>query len=481
MVSENSLYNELRYQCGGVMRNNSKNKSILVVEDESLTAVDIMGILQKAGYNTIGPALSADEAIKYCEENKPLVVLMDIRLKGSADGVAAALEIHDKYDVPVVYITAHSDNDTIERVKQSDPYGYILKPFSERDLLLSVELAIHKFNAEKEKQRRERWFSTILRSIGDGVIVTDNSGQITFMNTAAELLTGYSAEEAKRKDLKEVFAIKVDSHKKKNDSLEFHDGFGEKKRINDSVLISKNGNKYYIEYNASSMSDIEGGVFGGVLVFRDISDRKKAQDEIHLTLSRLRKAMGGTIEAMAMTVETRDPYTAGHQRRVTDLARAIADKMDVSREQKDGIRMAGVIHDLGKISVPAEILSKPGKLSEMEFSLIKIHPQVGYDILKNIDFPWPVADIVYQHHERMDGSGYPNHLTGPEILIESRIIAVADVVEAMASHRPYRASLGLERAYEEIKSKRGLFYDADVVDACGVVITDSGFSFLKQW
>jgi len=191
----------------------------------------------------------------------------------------------------------------------------------------------------------------------------------------------------------------------------------------------------------------------------------------------LRKALEGIIQVMALTVETRDPYTAGHQRRATNLARAIATEMGLSEEQIDGIRMAGVVHDLGKISVPAGILNKPSRLTENEFGIIQTHPQVGYDMLNTIEFPWPVAQIVLQHHERMDGSGYPKGLVGEDIVLEARILAVADVVEAMSSHRPYRPALGMDKALEEISGNRGVLYDPSVVDACFKVITEKGFKF----
>ena len=182
--------------------------------------------------------------------------------------------------------------------------------------------------------------------------------------------------------------------------------------------------------------------------------------------AKLQETLDGVIQVVAYTVESRDPYTAGHQRRVAELASGIAEKMGFSPNRVKGIRMAGIIHDLGKISVPAEILSKPGSLSDMEFALIKAHPRLAYDILKGIEFPWPIAEIAYQHHERMDGSGYPRGLKGEEILPEARILCVADVVEAMSSHRPYRPALGIEAAVAEIQSQRGRRYDAKVVDAC---------------
>jgi putative two-component system response regulator len=191
----------------------------------------------------------------------------------------------------------------------------------------------------------------------------------------------------------------------------------------------------------------------------------------------LREAMKGIVQAMALTIEMRDPYTAGHQQRVAELARAIATGMGLSEEKIYGLYMAGMIHDLGKISVPAEILSKPGRLSDAEIQLVRTHPQAGYDILKNIKFPWPIAQITLQHHERVNGSGYPQGLSGEAIMLEAKILAVADVVEAMASHRPYRAALGLEEALKEISRNRGLLYDSNVADTCLRVFEGKKFIF----
>jgi len=194
-------------------------------------------------------------------------------------------------------------------------------------------------------------------------------------------------------------------------------------------------------------------------------------------LERLKRTIHGIVGAMALTVETRDPYTAGHQERVGRLARSVAQRMGLSEDRVEGIGLAGSLHDLGKIYVPAEILNRPGGLTDLEFELIKTHPQVGYDILKRIEFPWPIAGIVHQHHERLDGSGYPLGLKGHDILLEARIVAVADVVEAIASHRPYRPALGVEMAVEELRRNRGVRFDPDVVDACLEVVQEPGFAF----
>jgi len=195
-------------------------------------------------------------------------------------------------------------------------------------------------------------------------------------------------------------------------------------------------------------------------------------------LQNLRKTVEGTIHTIAATVEARDPYTAGHQGRVSDLATAIAIEMKLTDEQVEGIKMAGIIHDLGKINIPAEILIKPGKLSELEFSLIKTHPQNGFDLLKEIEFPWPIAEMVLQHHEKMDGSGYPQGLKGDDILLEARILAVADIVEAMSSHRPYRPALGIEKALAQIKQDKGKLLDPKVVNVC-LKIFKEGYKLLE--
>ena len=243
-------------------------------------------------------------------------------------------------------------------------------------------------------------------------------------------------------------------------------------------MAIKNGSDRYFEGTTRVVSwDNNGQPSVVVKAYKDITDRRLAENSLKDSMKMLSKNLDCTIQAIARTVETRDAYTAGHQRRTTEIARAIAFEMGLSKDEIFGIRMAGVIHDLGKISVPAEILSKPGKLSSSEFSLIKQHPETGYEILKGIDFKWPVADIVLQHHERLDGSGYPFNLQKDEILLEARILGVADVVEAMSSHRPYRAALGIDDAFEEITMNRGILYDADVVDASIDLFTKRGYQF----
>ena len=207
----------------------------------------------------------------------------------------------------------------------------------------------------------------------------------------------------------------------------------------------------------------------GISASRDRADRIAARH-------RLRHGLEVTVEALASTVERRDAYTAGHQRRVSEIAAAVARRMNLSEDVINGLRLASIIHDVGKVQVPAEILSKPSRLTPLEFALIKEHAQAGYDIVKDIDFPWPVADIVLQHHERLDGSGYPKGLKGDDILIEAKVLAVADVVEAMMSHRPYRAALGVDAALAEIEAGKGTLFDPAVVNACVALFREGIFS-----
>ncbi|TET79246.1 MAG: HD domain-containing protein [Candidatus Cloacimonadota bacterium] len=206
-------------------------------------------------------------------------------------------------------------------------------------------------------------------------------------------------------------------------------------------------------------------------------ERKRSEEKLKQSFETIRKTLDGIVQAMAVVVEARDPYTAGHQRRVAGLAYAIAKEMGFSEKEIEGIRVACLLHDIGKITIPIEILSKPGSLTEVEFRFIKKHPQVGYDILKGIEFPWQIGKIVLQHHERLDGSGYPSGLSRENILPEAKILSVADVVEAMSSHRPYRPARGIDKALGEVLEKRGVLYEPEVVNNCVKLFAEKSFAF----
>ncbi len=208
-----------------------------------------------------------------------------------------------------------------------------------------------------------------------------------------------------------------------------------------------------------------------------LAERNQADAELKQSFQKLRRAQDQTVVALASASEIRDPYTSGHQQRVTKLACSIAENMSLTENFIEGLRIAGLLHDIGKISVPAEILSKPGKITQDEYNIIKQHCQIGYEILKGIEFPWPVAQIVLQHHERMNGSGYPQGLAGEEILLESKILSVADVIEAMSSHRPYRPGLGIDKALEEVMRNKSTFFDPVVADTCWDLFSTGKFNF----
>jgi PAS domain S-box-containing protein/putative nucleotidyltransferase with HDIG domain len=625
---------------------------VLVVEDESVVSKDIQESLKGLGYTVCGTASAGEEAIRKAESLQPDLVLMDIVLKGDIDGVEAAETIRSRFHVPVIYLTAYSDEHTLNRAKVTEPSGYILKPFDERELHTTIEVAMYRHTMQKKLKESERWFATTLKSIGDAVIATNTEGCITFMNPVAELLTGWKHAEALGRDLNEVFSVRDQDGciLIKNPVAKVLEE-GVVVDLRNNLLFGKEGSKLIVDDSAAPIVDDSGNIVGAVLVFRDVTERRKAEDkraklngllmavrnmnesllrvksepelfqqiceslatvinfklvtislldkdryetkpvayageaegfltlctftwdelaegrgpvgtaittgapcvvndtqndpsytswrsealkrgfkstialplvnngevmgsldvysgekdafgpeeieflmeaagditvalkslrlekELETSLAGMKKALTETVEAIAFMSEMRDPYTAGHQRRVAKLASAVAKEMGMSEDQIEGIRVSGFLHDVGKIVVPAEILSKPGRINEAEFSLIRTHSSVGYEILKLLEFPWPVAKAVLQHHERRDGSGYPGGLTSEVLTVEAEILAVADVVESMASRRPYREALGIDKALEEISQKKGTLYNPQVVDACLRLFREKGFEF----
>jgi PAS domain S-box-containing protein/putative nucleotidyltransferase with HDIG domain len=323
--------------------------------------------------------------------------------------------------------------------------------------------------AIKESQKKYR---DLVENANEAICVAQN-GFLKFSNPKAIEMTGYSKDELTSKPF--IKMIYPDDQKM---VLEHYLKRlkGEKvPSIYSCRILDKEGKIIWLEVNTVTIS--WEGSLATLNFLSDITDRKRAEEDLQQSLKKLQKSLESTASSLASAVEIKDPYTAGHQQRVTELACAIATDIGLTNDQVEGVRITGSLHDIGKISVPSEILSKPGRLADIEFNLIKNHPQTGYELLKDIEFPWPVAQIVLQHHERMDGSGYPQGLKGEEILLEARILAVADVVEAMASHRPYRAALGIEAALVEISKNKGILYDHKVVDACIKLFTEKGFKF----
>jgi PAS domain S-box-containing protein len=319
--------------------------------------------------------------------------------------------------------------------------------------------------AEEKLLQSEAKYRSLVENAQEGIYQSTREGRHVTLNPAFAHMLGYDSPEEVMATItniaQQLYVYPQDREKllvlvEENGSVtDFETEF-----------YRKDGSRIWVSINMHAVRDDQGCILYYQGIDQDITERKKIEAERQENIERLRKSLGATINAMAVTVETRDPYTAGHQKRVADLAHAIAVEMNLKSEQIDGVRMASMIHDIGKISIPSEILTKPTQLTNLKFNLIKTHPVSGYNILKDIELPWPIARIVLEHHERIDGSGYPNGLKGEQILLESRIIAIADVVEAISSHRPYRAAHGIDAGLDEITKNRGILYDPDLVDAC---------------
>jgi PAS domain S-box-containing protein/putative nucleotidyltransferase with HDIG domain len=324
-----------------------------------------------------------------------------------------------------------------------------------------------------ELAESEEKYRTVFENTGTATTIIEEDKIISMANTQFEKLSGYSKEEIENKMKWTDFVIPEDLERMKRYYIARRKSGGKAPTEYEFRLIDKKGNIKDIFLKIGMIP----GTKKSVASLMDITERKQAEEKLQETHQRLKKTMNATIETMSRMIEAKDPYTSNHQHRVCQLAIRIAREMKLPEDKIEGIRIASLIHDIGKIGLPAEILSKPTKLTDIEFNLIKGHSQIGYDISKSIDFSYPVADIILQHHERLDGSGYPNNLKADNILLEARILGVADIVEAMSSHRPYRPALGIDKALEEISQNRGTLYDPEVVDACLKLFKEKGFKF----
>ncbi len=450
---------------------------VLIVDDSEDDGLLLVRNLKNGGFNPSYEQMDTAEAMSKALDNQTWdVILCDNSMPGF--DASSALELYkDKgLDLPFIIVSGTIADETAVAAMKAGAHDYIMK-----DNLARLSSAIdrelreaknrqERRNAEIQLKKSEEKYRTLFEDSRDAIYINNEKGELIDFNLSTLEIFGYSREEMLGINTKAVF-VNPDEYGRLQDEIA-QKGSVREFRVK---LRKKDGTEMDCLITSTVRHARDKSKLGYQGIIRDISELVSGRKQIEKTLNELRKALGGTIEAMALTVETRDPYTAGHQRRVSNLARGIATEMGVSKDQIQGVRMAGVIHDIGKISVPGEILSKPGKISQNELGIIKEHPQVGYNILKTVDFPWPIAQIVLQHHERMNGSGYPNGISGENILLEARILAVADVVEAMASHRPYRAAIGINFALEEISKNRGSFYDSKVVDACLRLFNEKGY------
>lgn len=454
----------------------TKKLLILNLEDSSADSELIKEILACSGIECeIIRVDTEKDYIFAIEEHNLDIILADYTLP-LFDGLSA-LEIALKRcpDVPFIFVTGTLGEEIAVESLKSGATDYVLKdrllrlvPAVQR-ALKEADLKIRRKQSENALRDSEKKYRQLVENISSILYTADNKGIINYISPSVQSLTGYSPSEIVGHSLfvlicpEDIPFIEKQFEKRLSDCLE----------ASEYRIVKKSGETIWVR-SSSRPIIIENKIIGLRCLLTNIDEDKKSKEKLKDSLERLRNATRGIIQAMALTIETRDPHTA---RRVAGLAQAIAIQMNLPAHQIEGIDMAGAIHDIGKLSVPADILSKPSKLSEIERQLIMIHPEAGYNILKDMEFPWPVAQIVLQHHERMNGSGYPKGLMGEDILIETRILSIADVVEAMASHRPYRPALGIDKALEEISEKKGILYDPAAVDACLRLFNEKGFMF----
>lgn len=427
--------------------------------------------LEALGYVLVGVAASVEEALPLLARVSPDVVLLDVGPARGPAGLTAAGRLRDRCAVPVVFLAAPDDASLLIRAGDTGPYGCVVKPVVPGELAAALQMALYKSTLERRLAERERWTAMTLEYLGEGVLTVDPDDVVRFANPAAARLLGREAGTLLGCKLETVYRTRNEWLAVLSDEAAT-DGCSQ-----GALLCRADGRTLAIEETRSPIRDARGHLCGSVVVFHDISRRHRVEQELRRSLDNLRRTLDETVMALTVASEIRDPFTAGHHQRVSRLAYALAVELGFEPETREAVRLAGLVHDIGKIHVPSEILAKPEVLTPIEMGIMRGHSQVGYDILKNIPFPWPVARMVLEHHERQDGSGYPQGLRGEAMLPGSRILAVADVMEAMTMHRPYRAAWSLDTALDEIRTGRGVRYDPDVADACLRLFTRGGFRF----
>ncbi len=428
--------------------------SILIVDDNEGIHKSLKLIFNKKGYKT-DTAETAQEALKKAHKKYFNIALIEFKLP-DMEGTILLSKLKELYPKMTCFIiTDYAFLQKVRMAARINADGYFIKPLIPEDVVYRFEKTLKEQSIEKELKESEEKYRALFENTGTATMIIEEDSTISMVNTQGEKLSGYSKDEIENKMKWTDFVIPEDMEKMKK----YH------------IFSGKAGEKPPTEYEFSFI-DRKGEVKNILLKIGMIPNTKKSITSLmditkhKISEERLKKTMDAAIYTISKIVEAKDPYTSGHQQRVSQLAVCIAREMEFNEDKIEGIRIASLIHDVGKIGLPTEILSKPTKLSNLEFSLIKEHSQTGYDILKSIDFPYPIVKIVLQHHERLDGSGYPNHIRGDEIILEARILGVADVVEAMSSHRPYRPALGIDAALEEIYKNKAILYDSKVVDAC---------------
>ena len=491
---------------------------VIVADDDEASRYLLVSMLSAAGHQVVG-AEDGRAALEAARQSPPDLIISDILMPGM-DGYQLCREWRADErlaKIPFIFYSANYTEPDDERFAVSlGADRFFVKPMDPAVLMREINAVMHQSEAGelptmipeadesallKEYNARlvnklERQLAEVetanrqLRETADAlrqteqalrglisaapaaIITLDTDQNVSMWNPAAESIFGWTQDEVIGRPC--PLARQADGV----------DCTGLLREANSEIsgyeaqIRAKSGRQVDVSISAAYLGD---NTADGILaLFTDITDQKETKTNLATTVNRLSGMMDGTVSAIAKIVEARDPYTSGHQERVAQLSSAIAEAMGFDDDLVSGIRIAGLIHDIGKVYVPAEILTKPRQLTDVEFNIVKLHPQVAYEVLSSIDFPWPIATYVVQHHERLDGTGYPDHLKGDDILLGSRILAVADVVEAMSSHRPYKAAPGLEAALEEIETNANRLYDAQVVESCIRVFREQDFKFVAS-
>ncbi|MBU4349791.1 PAS domain S-box protein [bacterium] len=449
---------------------NKKPLNILILEDNNDDAELMVAELKKNGYAITWNRVETKESLKKSLKDPPDLILADYKLPSinALDALKIKQEIAST--IPFIIVSGTIGEEFAVECIKAGATDYVLKDRLFR-LCPVVERALKEAKEDKNHKQAEDLFKQLFLSSPNAIFIIQD-GKFKLVNSQFVKESGFSEEGLLNRDSLELVHPEDKGMVREIVVKNLKNGLSSPFEFRG---VRKGGKiMWALQVVTSITYQGRKAILGN---FKDITEIKRVEKELEQSYRKLQETMQDTIKVIAKVIEVKDPYTAGHQYRVCQLATHIAKELKFLPDKLEGIRIAALVHDIGKISIPVEILSKPTKLNEIEYRLIKDHSQIGYDILKTIDFPWPVAEIVLQHHERLDGSGYPNNLKGDKILPEARIMGVADVVEAMSSHRPYRPALGIDKALEEISQNKGILYDPEMVDACLKIFKEKSFKF----
>ncbi|MBF0319181.1 MAG: response regulator [Nitrospirae bacterium] len=440
--------------------------SVLYVEDDDKVREGLLRFLTRR-FKTVYTARDGQEGLSIFTVKMPDIVITDIKMP-LMDGIEMIKQIKQiNPDTPIVVTTAFTEVSYLIQAIELRVDAYIKKPINKDDLFDSISKILKCVTRSKTDDTLLR-NNELLRQISafpvDAIIMADEAGKVYFWNKGAQRLFGYTEEEALEMDIHTLVAP-PGRRDKADEGFFGKSGIGAVLgKTTEVVARRKSGTEFPVELSLSTLR--YGDKWYALGTARDAAPKRQTQLPLQERHEQLKRMLTATVEAIGLALTGRDPFTANHQCRVARLSEAIVAEMDLSEDVIFRIKIAAMLHDIGKLRVPSEILTKPAGLTEVERALVKTHSMAGYEMLKKIDFTFPLADIILQHHEKHNGSGYPLGLNGRNILVEARVLNVADVVEAMSSPRPYRPSLGLEMALGEIAAQKGILYDPDVVEAC---------------